>query len=154
MTSPQTQAEHNKALVRRYYADVANAAVPDTAIAGAEQLLTNDFTFYPLNDAEGQPGLDAHKGFLVWHHGVSPDSRWTIEAILAEGDQVAVRFTLRGTQQGELLGVAPTGKPFTLRGMDLFRIADNKIRELRRFFDLLALLEQLGARPLPGQGED
>ena len=154
MTSPQTQAEHNKALVRRYYAEVANAVAPDIAIAGAEQLLTNDFTFYPLNDAEGQQGLDTHKGFLVWHHGVAPDQRWTIEDMLAEGDQVAIRFTIRGTQQGEFLGVAPTGKPFTLRGMDLFRIAESQIAELRRFFDLMAMLEQLGARSLPGHGED
>ena len=154
MTNLQTQAEHNKALVRRYYADVANTVASDTAIAGAEQLLTNDFTFFTLNDAEGQQGLDTHKSFLIWHHGVSPDQRWTIEDMLAEGDQVAVRFTIRGTQQGEFLGVAPTGKPFTLRGMDLFRIADSTISELRRFFDRMALLEQLGARSLPGHGED
>jgi len=55
-----------------------------------------------------------------------------------------------GTQQGEFLGMAPTVQPFTLRGMELFRIADSKIAELRRFFDLMAMLEQLGARSLPG----
>src|SRR3712207_5853227 len=106
MRSPQTQVEYNKALVRRYYQEVANAATPDMASVGAERLLTNDFTFYTLNDAEGQQGLDNHKGFLVWHHDVAPDQRWTIEDILAEGDKVAVRFTTRGTQQGEFLGVA------------------------------------------------
>lgn len=155
MTSSQTQVEYNKALVRPYYAEVANTTAPDTAIAGAERLLTSDFTFYTLNDAEGQSGLDVHKGFLVWHHGVSPDQQWTIEDMLAEGDKVAVRFTICGTQQGEFHGVAPMGKPFILLGMDLFRIAESKIAELRRFFDLLVMLEQLGARSLPGrdQGE-
>jgi steroid delta-isomerase-like uncharacterized protein len=69
--------------------------------------------------------------------------------MIAEGDSVAVRYTMRGTQQGEFLGVAPTRKPFTVRGVDLFRIAEGKIAELRRYFDVVAMMQQLGADSAP-----
>jgi len=58
MTTQQTQTEQNKSLVRRYYEEVGNAATADIASAGADRLLSNDFTFYPPNAAEGEQGLD------------------------------------------------------------------------------------------------
>ena len=100
MSTQHTQTEQNKSLVRRYYEEVANAATPDSASAGADRLLSNDFTFYPPNAADGEQGLDNHKGFLHWHHGVAPDQHWTAEDMIAEGDKVAVLFSTRGTQQG------------------------------------------------------
>jgi steroid delta-isomerase-like uncharacterized protein len=145
--------EQNKSLVRRYYEEVANARTPDRAGAAADGLLSTDFTFYPPNAAEGVQGLDNHKQFLRWHHGVAPDQQWTPEDMIAEADKVAVLFTTRGTQQGEFLGVAPMGRSFTLRGMDLFRIADGKIAELRRNFDVMAMMEQIGVNPAPEQAE-
>jgi len=153
MTTQQTRIEQNKSLVRRYYEEVGNAATLESASAGADRLLSNDFTFYPPNADEGEQGLDNHKGFLHWHHGVAPDQHWTVEEIIAEGDKVAVLFTTRGTQQGEFLGVAPSGKPFTLRGMDLFRLAGGKITELRRNFDVMAMMEQIGANSPAEQAE-
>ena len=154
MTTRQTHIEQNKSVVHRYYEEVANAATADSASASADRLLSNDFTFYPPNAAEGEQGLDNHKGFLHWHHGVAPDQHWTAEEIIAEGDKVAVLFTTRGTQQGEFGGVAPSGKSFTLRGMDLFRIAGGKITELRRNFDVMAMMEQIGANAPAEQAED
>jgi steroid delta-isomerase-like uncharacterized protein len=153
MITQQTQTEQNKSLVRRYYEEVANAATPDIASTGIDRLLSNDFMFFPPNADEGEQGLDNHKGFLHWHHGVAPDQHWTPEEMISEGDKVAVRFTVHGTQQGEFLGVAPSGKAFTLRGMDLFRITGGKIAELRRYFDVMAMMEQIGAEAAPEQAE-
>jgi predicted ester cyclase len=153
MTTQQTQTEQNKSLVRRYYEEVGNAVTADIASAGADRLLSNDFTFYPPNAAEGEQSLDIHKEFLHWHHGVAPNQHWIPEEMIAEGDKIAVRFTTHGTQQGEFLGVAPAGKPFTLRGMDLFRITGGKVVELRRYFDVMAMMEQIGAGSAPQQGK-
>src|SRR5258706_15277017 len=135
--------EQNKALVRRYYEEIANEADTNFATTVADQILTPNFGFYALNDGEGSHGLDKHKQFLVWHQGVSPDQHWTVEELVAEGTTVASRFTIRGTHQGEFMGLAQTGKPFTVRGMDLFHIADGKIAELRWVFDLRDMLTQL-----------
>ena len=75
-----------------------------------------------------------------------------IEDVIAEGDKVAVRFTFRGTHQGELMGIPPTGKQVTISGMDINRIAGGKIAERWAVFDMLGMLQQLGVMPAPEQG--
>ena len=44
-----------------------------------------------------------------------PDYNETIEHIVAEGDMVAVFYTIRGTFKGEYMGIAPTGKKLTVK---------------------------------------
>ena len=60
---------------RRYYDEVANAAVSQ-AQAAAARLLTADFAFY-RNDLTAQREIEAHQAFLARHHTISPDQRWT-----------------------------------------------------------------------------
>jgi predicted ester cyclase len=60
----------------------------------------------------------------------APDVQGTIEDMVAEGEKVAVRWTFRGTHTGESpLTGAPTGTPFTLVAMSLYRFANGKIEE-------------------------
>jgi steroid delta-isomerase-like uncharacterized protein len=139
--------EDNKALVRRYYEEIANAENVDAATSVADRLLAPTFAFYALNDEQGTHGLAQHKEFLLWHHNAFPDQHWTVEDIVTEGEMVATHWRLRGTQRGEFLSVAPTGKQIAVQGMDLFRLADDRITELRRFFDLMDLMQQLEALP-------
>ena len=58
-----------------------------------------------------------------------PDLNVTVEEVMAEGDRVAARVTMRGTHRGEFQGIAPTGKRVEVRAMDMFRISDGKIVE-------------------------
>jgi len=139
--------EANKALVHRYYEEIANAENVDAATSVADSLLTPAFAFYTFNDDQGTHGLEQHKEFLVWHHNAVPDQHWTVEAIVAEDELVATHWRTSGTQRGEFLGVEPTGRRIVLQGMDLFRLADDRIAELRRFFDLMDVMQQLGAVP-------
>jgi predicted ester cyclase len=81
-----------------------------------------------------------------------PDGGVTIEEVIAEEDKVAVRFTYRGTHQGELMGIAPTGTQVTVSGMDINRIVEGKIAERWAVFDMLGILQQLGVVPTSGQG--
>ena len=74
-----------------------------------------------------------------------------LEDMIAEGDKVAVRFTLRGTHGGDLMGIPPTGKPVAVTGIDINRIADGKIAERWANFDALGLMQQLGVIPTPEQ---
>ena len=78
-----------------------------------------------------------------------PDFNSTIEDIIAEGDKVVVRSTMRGTHSGELLGIAPTGKKFSETGISIYRIARGKIAEVWVVDDTLGLMQQLGAIPSP-----
>ncbi len=80
-----------------------------------------------------------------------PDHTNTIEDMIAEGDKVVVRWTLRGMHQGVLQSavgpIPPTGKQVTVTGIHIFRIADGKIVERWAETDMLDALQQLGAIP-------
>jgi predicted ester cyclase len=79
------------------------------------------------------------------------DTTLVVEGLIGEGDIVAFRFTLTGVHTGPFAGIAPTGRRFTLEGMDFVRVAGDKIVELWSNQDTLSLLRQLGAIvQLPG----
>jgi predicted ester cyclase len=67
--------------------------------------------------------------------------------IRLEGEQVVTRWTGRGTNTGELLGMPPTGKEITIRGITYGRIVDGKAREAWIIWDTLAMMQQLGVIP-------
>ncbi len=71
----------------------------------------------------------------------------TIEDVIASGDQVVTRWTARGTHQGELQGIPPTGKQVTVTGMTLARIENGQIVEEWNNFDQLGMMQQIGAIP-------
>ena len=81
--------------------------------------------------------------------------RYWLEAqdMIVEGNKVAVRATFGGTHQGDLAGIAPTGKEISGAGIFIYRIVDGKIVEFWPGFDQLPVLQQLGAIPPPGGGE-
>jgi len=58
---------------------------------------------------------------------------------------------LRGTHQGEFMGIPPTGKPVTVTGMSIDRIVGGKFVEGWLNFDALGMLQQLGVIPAPGR---
>jgi steroid delta-isomerase-like uncharacterized protein len=136
----------NKALVRRLFDEVMNTG----NFAPLDELFADDFLNY-------FPGTPAALDRAGWEHNVTlfrtafPDLHFTVEALVAEGDTVAVAFHVQGTHQGAFQGIAPTGHRLTLPCHVLFRCADGKIVEDRPIFDRLDLLEQLGAIPAPGQ---
>jgi predicted ester cyclase len=76
-----------------------------------------------------------------------PDWHSDVELYVAEGDLVAERFTARGTHQGEIMGVAPTGQQVSLAGINIFRIRDGAIVERWGRLDELGFLRQLGVIP-------
>ncbi len=59
-----------------------------------------------------------------------PDYAYTIEYMIAEGDRVAVRWSMKGTHLGEYRGIATTGRNITLTGMHIFRLESGKIEEM------------------------
>ena len=72
-----------------------------------------------------------------------PDYSGATEAMVAEGDLVAIRYTARGTHTGEYQDVEPTGKTVEWTGMAMYRVAEDKIAEIWLEEDRLGMLEQL-----------
>jgi predicted ester cyclase len=78
-----------------------------------------------------------------------PDLHVTSEDIFSEGDKVAYRWTGRGTHKGELLGIEPTGKEVTFRGIDVLRSAGGKVVERWSEYNALEAMQQMGVLPPP-----
>jgi steroid delta-isomerase-like uncharacterized protein len=74
-----------------------------------------------------------------------PDLVWTPEQMAADGDTVAVRYSMTGTQRGSFAGVASTGKPVVSQSMAFYSLADGEIIEERAQLDMLGFLQQIGA---------
>ena len=73
-----------------------------------------------------------------------PDFHNTIEELIAEGETVVARLSYRGTHEGELFGVAPTGHAITYAGIAIFRIRNGMIEEGWVMGDTAALMRQVG----------
>ena len=96
------------------------------------------------------PTRDTAIQFLTMFRAAFPDLHYTLEDVIAEGDQVVQRSTARGTMKGEFLGMPATGKSAAWTEVHIVRIKDGKIVEHWASVDQLGMLQQLGLAPAPG----
>ena len=112
----------------------------------ANEYLAEDFVRHDPDMGEVR-GREKYKEFIEMNRTAFPDYHETIDNIITQGDTVMYRWTLRGTQEGEFMGVAPTGNEIEVTGMIDMRLEDGRITELWGNFDALGLLKQLDAVP-------
>jgi len=134
-------SEENKDLARRSW-EIVNQRNPDLL----EEYYPPDFVWHePDQDIRG---YEQAKQFVTSYFTAIPDINITIEDVLAEGDQVVTRWTIRGTHQGETEEFGPpTGKQMVLEGITIHRIEDGNIVEEWERYDNLSVLQQLGLVP-------
>jgi steroid delta-isomerase-like uncharacterized protein len=133
-------SEQNKTLVRRLIEEHWNAK---------NVSLVSEF-FAPTVALETSDGsLAGTEGAALLLHAyinAFPDFRVGIDDMVAEGDQVAVRWTFSGTHRGAYADVPGTGKRVNVPNViGIFRVADGKVVEGHLCWDRYALLEQVGA---------
>lgn len=113
----------------------------------AEELVSPDAVFHVPGHTEPVRGPAGYLEIIGMMRGGFPDIQWTLEEMVAEGDRVAARFTMRGTHRGTFFGVPPTGKAIQVQAMNFCRLSGGKLAEERGLPDLLSLLQQIGAAP-------
>jgi len=106
----------------------------------------------PLTPDVGR-GPESEKKRATLYRTAFPVLRWTIEDIIAEGETVMARWSCRGTHKGDISGIAPTGKQFTISGMSIARLANGKMAEGWANWDALGLMQQLGVVPEFGKAK-
>jgi steroid delta-isomerase-like uncharacterized protein len=138
--------EENKAVVRRIYEEMSKGK--EAAIAATEDLCAPAYVWHgPFGDMD----MAAMKQFVPAWYTAFPDSHAAVEDLIAEGDKVVQRYTVRATHQGEFMGVPATGKVVTLTGIIISRFAGGKIVEDWDNPDMLGFMQQLGAIPQMAQ---
>jgi steroid delta-isomerase-like uncharacterized protein len=102
--------------------------------------------------AAGQvQGPEGYRWYFSGLRAAFPDLKVSLETMLADDDSIAFAYTITGTQNGPLLGIAPTGKKIKIRGVQISKFKDGKMVERWGSSDELGLLQQLGAIPQPEQ---
>jgi predicted ester cyclase len=139
-------AEDNKALVRRFVDEVQSEGNIDLI----DEICSPEFVNH-----SAPPGLPAdRKGIKIlttMFKGAFPDSYFTVEDMIAEGDRVVTRKTFHGTHEGEFMGIPPTGRRVSTELIDIVRIVDGRVVEHWSVGDNLGMMQQLGVIPQPGE---
>jgi steroid delta-isomerase-like uncharacterized protein len=142
-------SEKNKAIVRRVQEEVFSQGGNLDAV---EEVYAPEYVGHapPYGDIRG---IEGAKRLATTNRQAFPDLQTTIEDMVAEGDKVVTRWTMRGTHQGETGGLCPaTGKQIEVTGIGMYKLTDEgKIVEFWDHFDALGMMQQLGLIPEPGE---
>lgn len=133
-------AHENIDLVRRFVEEAQSRH----NLAAVDEYLTPDFTDYSV-PAGLPPTREGVKLQFAGFFQALPDLHAIIHEQIADDDRVVTRKTLRGTHQGELMGIPPTGKTIDIEVIDILTIREGKIVSHRNMVDHLGLIRQLGA---------
>jgi steroid delta-isomerase-like uncharacterized protein len=104
---------------------------------------------YTGGDGQRQEGVEAGMGVGQMFASAFPDGKIDIQHIHAAGNIAVVEFVGRGTHKGDLMGIAPTGKPITIPVCDVMEIRDGKVVSEREYMDMAHMMQQLGVMPAP-----
>ncbi len=110
-------------------------------------LLTPGWTEHEPVSSDQKPGPANYKPIVVYVRGMFPDIAFGVEAMVEEGDVVAIRSTLTATHTVEAFGLKPTGKRFTILTMDMHRFEGDRIAETWHVENWLDMFKQVGAMP-------
>jgi steroid delta-isomerase-like uncharacterized protein len=136
-----------KELVRRYFEQIWNRGNLEIV----DQLFTPDFVRHgPALEGGEVRGPEGLKQLVRLYRGSFPDLNVPIDEQIGEGEVVVTRWTAQGSHQGELMGIAPTGRRATVPGIIIDRIAGGRIAEEWASYDGLSMLQTIGAIPAPG----
>jgi steroid delta-isomerase-like uncharacterized protein len=113
----------------------------------AAELISPDAIFHVPGRPEPMRGPAGYLAIIEMMRGGFPDIQWTLEEMVADGDKVAARFTMRGTHLGTFFGTPSTGKKIAVQALNIYRLSRGQIIEETGQPDLLGLLQQIGAVP-------
>ncbi len=141
--------EDNKATVRRWMEEGWNQG----NVAVFDELSAPNWIIHDPNLPQVRT-LEDYKRWATETRNAFPDLHGTIDDLIAEGDQVVVRYTIRGTNTGDFvtpMSLPATGKQVSVTGIAIIRFAGGKGVEVRQVGDTLGMFQQLGLIPAPGQ---
>jgi glyoxylase-like metal-dependent hydrolase (beta-lactamase superfamily II)/ketosteroid isomerase-like protein len=142
----RNSASDTEGIARRYFEAIGQHDV-DGAVAlwspgGVENVRGQVETTAP-------EGVQAYIGGLI---GAMPDMSMEVVETTTEGERCAVQWRVRGTFAGPeaMNGVAPTGDPIELEGVDVLTVRDGLIHSNEAFPDALSFARQIGLMPTQG----
>jgi steroid delta-isomerase-like uncharacterized protein len=141
-------AQENKVIVLRHWEEVVSKGKLDLI----DEIFAPDFVAHEADqDIRGPEGV---RQFILMLRAAFPDLQVTVEDVLAEGDKVVQRWSAHGSHQGELMGLAPSGKRISVAGMTISRFEEGKVAEEWELYDMMGMMQQLGALPSSAEQQE
>jgi steroid delta-isomerase-like uncharacterized protein len=139
---PESQ---NIAVIGRFLEEVVNQG----RLEVADQIVEEKFV--ELDPLPGQrDGREGLKEVIAMLRSAFPDMHWVVDETIASGDKVVTRFTWTGTHRGNFMGIPATGRPVKVKGVVIDRLSAGMMSDSRILMDNVAMLQQLGVMPAPG----
>jgi len=127
--------ERNRALVRSLYEECLNQG----DLAALSRYIDETYV-----GVRGERGVEGFRSVIAGLRRGIPDIHFTLEAVLADRDEVAVRSSWRGTHLGQFGAFEPTGKTLTSTAIAIYRIREGKIVKAWLESDRLGFLQNIG----------
>ena len=124
-------------------------AVPRRDFVRIRELLHPQYS-YTSGDGQRQEGPEAGVAVAQMYTAAFPDLKLEIKRMHAAGDDVVItEFIVRATHQGELMGIAPTGRKVEVLVCNVIEVRDGRIYAEREYLDTAHLMQQLGVAAGP-----
>jgi steroid delta-isomerase-like uncharacterized protein len=137
--------EQNKAALARIY-EIINTGNLDAA----GDVIAVDAIEHQMMPGMTEGGLAGFKQSITLFRQAFPDLHMVADQMIADGDYVAARFTMSGTQSGPFMDRPASGNRFEVSGIDFIRFENGKAAEHWGYQDDMSLMEQLGMIPEEG----
>lgn len=128
-----------KALTQRMYEEMAAGADIETM---AERYMAEDFVDYELLGLDST--REAAVEMLKMSHSAFPDFRMDVVELLQDGDKVVARLRIRGTHQGEFMGIPAGGNQIDVAAIDIMQWRDGRCIAHWGVTDFAAMMQQIG----------
>jgi steroid delta-isomerase-like uncharacterized protein len=109
-----------------------------------------EYTYTGGDGKEIRGGPDAGLGIAKMFADAFPDAVLEVKKVYTQGDTAIAEMIGRGTHNGELMGVPPTGKRVEINICNVMELRDGKIYREREYMDMLTMMVQMGVVPAPG----
>ena len=133
----------NADLIKRFYEEI---------VGGGNLGLIDELAADDIVDHEegfpGQPsGKEGVKFFVNTMRQAFPDINVSVDVTLDQGELAAGRAIMRGTHQGDFMGVPASNKAIEVETLDIIRVEDGRVAEHWGVTDTMGLMQQIGAIP-------
>jgi len=136
----------NKLILSRHFNEVLNQGLLDVV----DEIYTDTYVLDAPVQTEGSVqahgethGRDGLKKRVTLFRTAFPDIHFSMDNLVAEGDQVVVQYTFSGTHTGQFGELAPTGKHISVMGMLIALVKNGKIESAVSVFDSGDMMHQL-----------
>ena len=146
LAQKKMSTDDNKALLKKFYADVFEKGNPDAAV---------NYIAKDAVDHQGMPGqkagLEGIIEFFKLMHAAYPELKVTVDDMIAEGDKVVATMTMKGVNKGPFMGTPASNKEITMKFIDIVKFKDGKMTEHWGYGNDMEVMAQMGMVPMPIQ---